>query len=270
MGQGESTRRYVGAYGIRPRANSIRPYKLSMEPQARIIEIFSSIQGEGLWVGRPQIFVRFHGCKLKCTFCDTPLTHLKIKKARVEYPAYSKKFTEQSLDFSVQQLNDQLKVFGVSSLALTGGEPLEQADFLTQWLPTVRDTYSILLETSGVEVEAMKQVVKLIDIVSMDIKLPSSSGEKPYWDVHRRFIDAVDASKIYAKIVFDEKITADEINELRSLMKDYPKIEFIFQPVSPLQKRDMKKIFDIFDGFAREFASQARLIPQVHKFLSVL
>ena len=38
---------------------------------APIIEIFSSIQGEGLLIGERQIFVRFAGCNLDCTYCDT-------------------------------------------------------------------------------------------------------------------------------------------------------------------------------------------------------
>ena len=40
--------------------------------KAPIIEVFSSIQGEGLLIGRRQIFVRFAGCNLNCNYCDTP------------------------------------------------------------------------------------------------------------------------------------------------------------------------------------------------------
>src|ERR1700760_4825663 len=41
---------------------------------APLQEIFSSIQGEGVYVGKRQVFVRFAHCHLKCAYCDTPMT----------------------------------------------------------------------------------------------------------------------------------------------------------------------------------------------------
>ncbi|MEM4195978.1 MAG: 7-carboxy-7-deazaguanine synthase QueE, partial [Methanothermobacter sp.] len=40
--------------------------------KAPIMEVFSSIQGEGLLLGKRQIFIRFAGCNLNCSYCDTP------------------------------------------------------------------------------------------------------------------------------------------------------------------------------------------------------
>ena len=43
-------------------------------PAIRLVEVFSSIQGEGMLVGHRQVFVRTYGCNLRCTYCDSPET----------------------------------------------------------------------------------------------------------------------------------------------------------------------------------------------------
>ena len=237
---------------------------------ARIIELFSSIQGEGLWVGRPQVFVRFHGCKLKCKFCDTPLTHAHIKKSRVEYPPYSKQFEDYPLEFSIKDLNQQIERFKIPSLALTGGEPLEQVEFLKVWLPTLEGRFDILLETSGVETEALKQVLPFIHMISLDLKIPSATGESAYWKEHETFLSVAIAQSCYAKIVFDEGMLEEEMEQVERLLQKFQTLLLIFQPVSPIQKRDLKKCFKIFERFSVKYPKRVRLIPQMHKFLSVL
>jgi organic radical activating enzyme len=68
-------------------------------PTLKIIEIFASLQGEGLRQGEPTVFIRFSGCNLKCSFCDTryawsggrdltPLQALReVQKIRSRHPA---------------------------------------------------------------------------------------------------------------------------------------------------------------------------------------
>ena len=238
--------------------------------KAQIIEIFSSIQGEGLWVGKPQVFVRFKGCNLKCTYCDTPLTHSKISESRIEFPAFSQKFEKRGIDYSADELNQVLNRFATKSLAITGGEPLEQVDFLAEWLPMLSGCYEILLETSGVEPEALGRVISFIDMVSLDIKIPSATGEKAYWEVHDRFIEIAKQKGHYAKVVFDEKMTDEEIEKLMMLFTRHPGLQVVLQPVSPVQRRDLRRCLAIFQLFSERFPRRVRLIPQTHKLLSIL
>jgi pyruvate-formate lyase-activating enzyme len=64
----------------------------------------------------------------------------------------------------------------VSAVSVTGGEPLEQVAFVEGILLELKGAYKILLETNGTLAEPFKRVKDLVDIVSMDIKLPSVSG----------------------------------------------------------------------------------------------
>ena len=78
--------------------------------EAKISEIFLSLQGEGIYMGVPQLFVRFYGCNLSCTFCDTR-------------PDSSRTLTAGAL---MSKILEYRKPY--HSLSLTGGEPLCQAN----------------------------------------------------------------------------------------------------------------------------------------------
>jgi 7-carboxy-7-deazaguanine synthase len=74
----------------------------------KIAEIFYSIQGEGMLVGTPSVFVRTSGCNLRCRWCDTP------------YTSWDPQGEERSLDSIV----DQVERYGASHVVITGGEPM--------------------------------------------------------------------------------------------------------------------------------------------------
>lgn len=238
--------------------------------KAKIAEIFSSVQGEGLWVGCPQVFVRFHGCGLECAYCDTRQAQSSAAFSRIEYPPFSGKFKKHSLEFSAEEMSSLVGRYGVSSLALTGGEPLEQSDFICCWLERLDKKYTVLLETGGVEVEGLKKVISLVDMVSLDVKIPSATGGATLWDIHDRFIRIAQKKPCCAKVVYDENMTTVEMAELNRLMQKYRAVTFIFQPVSPIRKRDLSRCLEIFGFFSHFFPDRVRFIPQMHKFLRLL
>ncbi|MFH0877376.1 MAG: 7-carboxy-7-deazaguanine synthase QueE, partial [Candidatus Omnitrophota bacterium] len=149
--------------------------------KAKIAEIFESVQGEGIYAGEKQVFVRFFGCNLTCGFCDTPLTTFK--------------------EYSVAELKEEIATFtGYYALSLTGGEPLLQADFLKDFLGQIRGLDAkIYLETNGTLAGELSKIVDLVDIIAMDFKLPSFCGQE-YWVEHEEFLKSVKAKDVFVKV----------------------------------------------------------------------
>src|SRR5450759_4002872 len=120
---------------------------------ARVHEIFTSIQGEGPWIGQRHIFVRFVGCDIRCRYCDTPAAVQKADEAaslscRVQISPGSRTCGQTPNPVPPQALTafcSRLIIPGPSRpvISLTGGEPLLHASFLEEWLPTVRSVFTV-------------------------------------------------------------------------------------------------------------------------------
>jgi organic radical activating enzyme len=220
--------------------------------KARISEIFSSIQGEGLYVGEEQAFVRFFGCNLSCMFCDE---------------SNKTKFSE----YSAGEVVDKILNEGKEVVSLTGGEPLMQVGFLKELLPVLREKeFKIYLETNGTLKQALSEILDYIDIISMDIKLPSATGLRPYWEEHAEFLNEAKSKETFVKSIITPETLLSDIEMAVSIIKSIDKnIPFIIQPVSyndRVAKIDSMK--DFFDT-AKERLEDVRIIPQVHKILGV-
>lgn len=219
--------------------------------KVKIKEIFSSIQGEGPYVGYKQLFVRFCNCNLKCNYCDTEFS------SNSDY-----------LEFDACSLADEInKYTDVHSVSLTGGEPLLSVEFLKELLPRVNK--KIYLETNATLPDKFLEIKPFVDIVSADIKLESATGIKDSYKFHDKFFEACRGKETFAKIVFNDKISEDEINICCELGKKYG-IELILQPEMNEEVMTVTSDFcaQILDEFLKNYEN-VRLIPQVHKFLDV-
>ncbi len=226
---------------------------------AKITDIFSSIQGEGIYVGQPQIFVRFAGCNLNCDFCDT------VKKGGRRYSAFG------VLDF----INTLNAANTVDTISITGGEPLLHADFLRLFLPQLKKrNFRIYLETNGTLPSALDKILNSIDIISMDIKLPSGqNGKRSFWTRHRDFLKLARKKTVFVKAVVTDRATEEEIKKAVTLIDDVDfRIPFVIQPVTPANRIKKKvpadKLF-AFQRLAKAVLDDVRIIPQVHKIMKV-
>ncbi|MFA6169618.1 MAG: 7-carboxy-7-deazaguanine synthase QueE [Candidatus Margulisiibacteriota bacterium] len=246
---------------------------------AQLNEIFASIQGEGLHVGERQIFVRFATCNLNCQYCDSPAALELTGTYRIELPPGSHHYENKSNPASVEQLVGEIKELHkpdiFHSLSLTGGEPLLQVNFLKEFLPAVKAAVKlpIYLETNGVLADFLVEVIEEVDIIAMDLKLPSATGQSPYWKEHRKFLETAYLKEVFVKVVFSKESKIKEIEEAAALVAAVDdRIPFILQPVTPhgpiKHRPDAEQIF-AFHTMAKRKLKNVRVIPQTHKLLGL-
>ncbi len=130
--------------------------------ELKVVEIFSSIQGESHWAGYPCTFVRLAGCNLRCSYCDT---------------AYA---WEGGTPMGVEEVLRAVDREGQGTVEVTGGEPLCQPAapaLLEALLETGR---RVLLETNGsLPLEPVPAGVHIV----MDLKTPGSGmAERNRWE----------------------------------------------------------------------------------------
>jgi len=250
-----------------------------MSNQVGICEIFSSIQGEGMLAGRRQVFIRLADCNLDCAYCDTD--HTRRDVCRVESAPGSSQFdlipAPLALHRVLQILEGWCEALPAAhhSISLTGGEPLLYGDALASWLPALRSVLPIHLETNGTMHLALAQVVGLLDYISMDMKLPSTSGcTEHLWDLHREFLRSARGHNVSVKVVVSDETLREEIDQVCDIICSVDRNTPLF--LQPLSRTGGAGVGIRTGSLLRlqEIASarlpDVRVIPQMHLMLGVL
>ena len=147
----------------------------------KLNEIFFSIQGESSQAGRPCIFIRLTGCKLRCTYCDTQYAYFEGE------------------EMSQEEILRRIKQYPCNLVELTGGEPMEHKD-APELLQKLLDAgYEVMLETDGVE--DLSRVPNGVRII-MDVKTPGSKMANPKSEKNLAHLKPQDEIKF---VICDEK-----------------------------------------------------------------
>lgn len=228
---------------------------------AKISEIFQSIQGEGKYAGLRQVFVRFFGCHMHCFWCDTPKS---IGDSEGDY----KEMTVAQVFAKVKSLFKDCH-----SVSLTGGEPLLQADFIARLLPLLRKAkMPVYLETSGVLHKMLEKIIKDVDMVAMDIKMPSSTGQRAFWKEHEKFVATVLRHKkdLFVKAVVSSSTSRKDVLRaariLRAALRD---AFFVLQPNTFELDNGVVEKCDDFQRLCFKSLPNTRVLPQMHKFMKI-
>ncbi len=233
--------------------------KLSDASRARMVEVFSSLQGEGPRIGERQVFVRLGGCNLHCDYCDEPDT-IPIPSGNV--------WTAERVKSAILRVAKGKKPRAIS---WTGGEPLLHPAFLAPLLRWARaQGFQNYLETNGTLPAAMRALASLSDVVSMDIKLPSSTG-RAVWDLHAAFLKEAPRGT-FAKVVLTSKTTDAEWTRVLSLLREAPRKPLIvLQPATrfggalPIAPADCLR----YEDLARRAGFKTLVAPQWHHLWGV-
>jgi 7-carboxy-7-deazaguanine synthase len=236
-----------------------------------IYELFLSFQGEGLFVGRLQLFVRFAGCSLGCRYCDT---------VRARTPPEEFSAVDRTIPNPVEagDLVDCICGFvegarGLHSISVTGGEPLEQPRFLSSFLTRARSLgLPLYLETNGLHPEAAKSVFHLADIIALDIKLPSLCGGGYLLDRYEKILPLAPDADMFCKIVVAQGMERGEFDQAVDLVARHDRqMPLVIQPATPVDGCGTVGP-DLLEKLYRAAAArleEVRVIPQCHTIMGL-
>ncbi len=232
---------------------------------ASITEIFSSVQGEGLHVGERQIFVRFENCNIRCEYCDE----------------LGKPGSDWAIDSTVERIKELERNFGPHPfVSLTGGEPLLYVPFLKLLLPRLKEEgFQIYLETNGILHLALREVLKWLEVVAMDVKPPSVTKGKSFLLEHHAFLKMATEADGRKRETFVKMVCSKDIDErefytyCEMIASEGQNIPLVLQPMTlGREVREdpvlMARLEELQVGASR-ILKNVRIIPRIHKILNL-
>lgn len=215
-----------------------------------IVDLFVSLQGEGIYVGMPSLFVRVSGCNLRCCFkdtvCDTAYSSFSPEKGR---------FGKDDVVAMLQ------KNPNVVDIVFTGGEPLmfgDELDDLIEYIGCQTDMdYRITIETNG----TFGPLHHPIDLYSISPKLSTSIPVpgKPYHYIH----DGKEATKTFTKAEV-EKLNETRYNpEAIAALIDDAEFQLKFVYSGPESVHDIDMLVDRLRDMGRTiYPDDIMLMPE--------
>jgi 7-carboxy-7-deazaguanine synthase len=230
--------------------------------------------------------VRFGGCPLRCSYCDTPRSWKGRREGELHLQSSSETFANPldcaALELLLQRL---AQAHGAKLadlvLAVTGGEPLEQLEFLRAWLPQA--PAPVLLETAGIRSEALAAVLPWLRFVSLDAKDPvdlRSGAELNEFAAclaeTAKEAAARPASQpldFWTKFIVTENTTSAWLqSQLAAVAAQVPGGRVYLQPVTPRAAAPLPPHPDILLQqvlLSAPLGLDLRVLPQIHPLLEI-
>lgn len=208
-----------------------------------VVEKFVSINGESICAGEPAVFIRFRGCDLNCSYCDTKWAN------SISAPAEM---------LSAKDISSYVESTGITDVTLTGGEPLLQKDIKTLIEMLVSNGHRVEIETNGAHPIDVLAASECRPVFTLDYKLPSSGMERFMLTDNYKYLDTNDAVKFVSGDINDLEAARAVIERYRLTEKCKVYISPVFGKIEPEQ---------IVDYLIDNKMNGVRLQLQLHKYI---
>ena len=209
--------------------------------KVKLVEKFVSINGEGQRAGEPALFLRFPGCNLNCSYCDT---------------RWANDVNAKAAKMSVSDIVKAVEDVKIDNVTLTGGEPLLQKD--------IRELIHLLLQ-AGLQVETetngavdLSAFCEERPVFTMDYKLPSSGCEEYMITENMELLGKDDTVKFVCGSQKDLLKALDVIQTYNLTNRCHVYLSPVFGSIEPVQ---------IVEFMLKHRLNGVRLQIQMHKVI---
>lgn len=178
----------------------------------KVAEKFTSINGEGRKAGQTAVFIRFKGCDLRCSYCDTLW-------------ANSADCTEELM--TAGEILGYIKSTGIENVTLTGGEPLIQENIYQLIDLLCQNKLAVEIETNGGQDISVYRDLEITPSFTLDYKLPASGMEQFMNMDNYRFLTKKDTVKFVCS-------DAGDLEKAEEIIKKYSLTEKCAVYLSPV------------------------------------
>ena len=203
-------------------------------------KVFFSLQGEGISIGKPAVFLRLHLCNLKCSFCDTKYT----------WDRKDKRFYTEPERWSIERTVKEIEKYHCHRLVITGGEPLLQREALIQLIDRLEpdnlpsswySSWSFEIETNGTFAPLDKNKIGIRDLqynVSPKLKNSGNPRKLRYKPKILKQYNEKRYNSVFKFVV----IQPDDLIEIRRIVAecDLDKNKIILMPEGTTQEKVAK------------------------------
>ena len=211
----------------------------------KVVEKFVSVNGEGNFAGKLAVFIRFAGCNLRCSYCDTMWANM----ANVEYTLMTEK-----------DIYDYIKSTKITHITLTGGEPLIQENMLALLEFLALDiSLNVEIETNGsVDIQSFLNIKPKQPNFTMDYKLESSNMQDKMVVGNFNHLKKDDVVKFVVG-------NSADLEKFKLIIEKYGLIERCNVHLSPIYGEI--SMSEIVDFMKENLLNEVTFQPQLHKII---